>query len=127
MLLYHLSLDIPWENHHVIWFCLFDAIRMINRNVRAGQKFTLFVGAAIDDVLEKIRPNSAIIQKSVTFSRRAIPDNRAPFSFCLNQKVQELAFCFLYFFREGEVRTQTCKAGFFFTVTQLEDTLFYRL
>ncbi len=55
------------------------------------KKFSLFMRAAVHDVVEKITANTAVIQQRVTFCRGAVSDNVLSVLFCLDQKFEQAA------------------------------------
>src|SRR5690242_7155495 len=84
ILLDHLTLQIPRQNEHVIGFGFANLVRLMDRDVSAGQEFALLMRASINHIIEEIRTDPAVVQKSVSLSRRSISDGRATLLLCLD-------------------------------------------
>src|SRR6266513_6186604 len=71
-LLHDLRLQIPREDQHEIGAGLPQLFRRKDRNVGAGKKFSMLVGAAINGKIQKVGSDPAIVEERVPFSRSTI-------------------------------------------------------
>src|SRR5580704_8467024 len=79
-------LQVPRQDEKIIRFGFLNALRLIDGNVRAGQESAVFVGIAVDGVIEEIGANAAVIQERVAFSGGAVAGDGFSFAFCFDQK-----------------------------------------
>ena len=68
--------------------------------MRAGKKFSLLVGIAIDSVIQEIGADAAIVEQGVAFARCAVAGDLLAFALHADQKLQQLALGFLHLFGE---------------------------
>src|SRR5215216_1037532 len=93
-LLHNLILEIPGEDKYVIWFGLLNLFRRIDRDVRARQEFSLFVGIAIHCVVQKIGADAAVVQESVSLPRSPISRDGLSFALCFNEEIEQFSLGF---------------------------------
>src|SRR5262249_6010698 len=110
--------QVPGQNQDVIRLGLPDPFGGGNGNVCARKKLAVFVRIAIYGVIQKVGPDTAIVQQGVAFPRSTVSSNRFAFSLRLNQKLQKLSLGFLDLFREGKIRRQLSEAGVFLALRQ---------
>ena len=78
-LLRNLCLQIPREYEHVIWAYLVQFFGRIDGDMCARQELSVLIRISIDDELEQVLTDFAIVQKRIAFSGRPVADN----SFCI--------------------------------------------
>ena len=79
---------------------------MKDRDVGPGQIFPLFIGIAVNRVIDEVGANAAVIQKGISLAGRAVAGDRSALVFSLNQKIQEQSLRFLYLLCERRIGTQ---------------------
>ena len=91
-LLAHFFLDIPRQNDQVIRFGGSNHLWMQDRDMRAREKMPLFVGAAVDRIVEKIGAHPQVIEQGVALRRGPVAGEMFLVLFRLQEKFQAPAF-----------------------------------
>src|ERR1700690_1619802 len=100
-LLHHLVLDVPGQDQHIVRPPINDCLRCLNRDSHAREKLALLHRISIDDIVEKIDADSAIVEQGVAFGSGAVAGDRLPILPQFNQKPQEIALYAAYFVFES--------------------------
>ena len=84
--------DIPGKDQDIIRSVLPDPIRVLDRNAASRQIAVLLMGTPVHGIIQKIRPDPAVIQECVPLGRRAVSDNLFPLILESDEKLQKIAF-----------------------------------
>jgi len=99
-------LQIPRQYQNIIWFRPGDLVWMADGNMRSRQEFALLIRVSVHSVVNKVRPNAAIVQQSVSLPGCAIAHDRLAVPAGGDEKFEELAFGFFHLFAEEGVGVQ---------------------
>ena len=83
--------DIPGKDQNIIGFVFPDLIRVFYRNMASRQIAVLLMGTPVHGIIQKVRPDPAIIQERVPLGRRAVSDNLFPLFFQGNQALKKIS------------------------------------
>src|SRR5580700_1567539 len=75
-----LGLEIPGQYDNVIRLGFGDPVRMVNRDVAAGQVPALLIGTAVDGELNEILADPAVVDQGGAFARRTVSSYRFTFT-----------------------------------------------
>ena len=76
-----LVLQIPGKDQDVVRLCFCETRRWVNWQTASGQKASLLMRIKIDDVVDKIRPDPAVIEQRIALGRRSISRDGFAISF----------------------------------------------
>src|SRR5205085_7130977 len=113
-----LSFEIPWENEDVVRSGVEQALRRQNRNVSSGKVLPVLMGTTIHCEVQKVGPDSAEVEKSVSLARRSVSDDPLSRSLRTNKEFQKLAFGFVHSALEVRIVLEGVYAGFDLAVSK---------
>src|SRR6266852_3637234 len=91
----HLSHDllaeIPGQQQQIVRLRFGDPVGMVYYDVGARQEAALLVGAAIDDIVDEVRPDAAIVQQRVALGWRPIADDGLAPLLVIDEEAQQPA------------------------------------
>jgi hypothetical protein len=96
-------LNIPGKDQDIIRSILPDPIRVPDRNAASRQIAVLLVRIPVHCIVQKIRPDPAVIQECVPLGRCAISDNLFPLILEANEKLQKITFYRLDLLAESQI------------------------
>ena len=70
--------EIPRQDQNVVGLGLGQALRRVDRDMRARQELALLDRAAVDRVREQVGPDTAVVEQRVALARGAVADHRLP-------------------------------------------------
>jgi len=111
LLLHDLLPKVPRQDQQIVRPRLVNSVGVDDRDARAGQIPSLFVRAAIDSVIEKIRANAAIVKQRVAFAGRAITGDGFAGTLGVDQKIQQASLGFDDALAETCVNVELLKSG----------------
>src|SRR6266481_4123240 len=82
----NLLLQIPRQNKNIVWFSFLNLLGREDGNMRSCGVFPVLVRVPVYRVVEEIRPDTTVIQESITFPRGAVADNLFPLPLGLQQE-----------------------------------------
>src|SRR3569623_1081235 len=118
-LFHDLVLQIPRQNQHVIRPRFGDLLRSKDRNVRARQELAVLVGITIDDVIDEVGANPAVIQERIAFAGSSVTGNAAAGAFGLDQELEQAAFRLFDLRGELSIAIEARQAGIALVLKQL--------
>ena len=83
--------QVPRPDEQIVGTGFADAVGRQDGNVRARQKLPLFVGVAIDNVVEKVCANPAVVEQRVGLAGSAIADDRLGAALRVDEEPEKLA------------------------------------
>ena len=72
-----LVLEVPREDQDEVRTGVLERLRMLDRDVGAGQELALLVRVAIDREVEQVGADAAVVEQRVALARRAVAGDRA--------------------------------------------------
>src|SRR5262249_16947393 len=110
-----LVLEVPGKNQDKVRLCFLDFVRVKDWNVDSWHEVALLVRAQVHRVVDKIGPDTAIVQQSDPFCSCAVGSDKFSFTLGANQKIQQLALRLLCPLGKRHVGLETGEAGGFFS------------
>jgi hypothetical protein len=80
------GLQIPRPSQNHVWAVFGDALRVVNRDAHTWREAAMFVRIAVDDVLEQIAADPAVVEQGVFHARRTVADHALAVGVALKQE-----------------------------------------
>src|SRR5262245_35977395 len=95
--------DVPRQDEDEVWLRFIDLLWWKDRNVSARRDLAVLVRIAVDRVIEEVGSNAAVVEQRISLAGSTIAGDRLSFTFRVDEKFEEAAFCVFHLLTEAPV------------------------